>query len=62
MPDCDEPQRPGQRYCKACHSKYMKAWRAKRRREEQELRASAVKLRQKVVELQQQLAEAQADG
>ena len=55
MPSCDKPQRYGQRYCKECHSKYMKAWRAKRRREERELRASVVKLRAKVVTQSQEL-------
>jgi len=33
----------------------MKAWRAKRRREERELRASVVKLRAKVVSQSQEL-------
>ena len=62
MPDCSKPQRSGQRYCKACHSIYMKAWRAKRRREEHELRASVVRLRSKVVEQGKTIAELQADG
>lgn len=57
MPDCAEPPRQGQRYCKACHSLYMKAWRAKRRREEKELRDSLVKLRQRVVKQQQEIDE-----
>ena len=52
MPDCSEPPRSGQRYCKDCHGKYMRVWRAKRRREELLLRASVVKLRQRIVELQ----------
>ena len=56
MPECSEPQRYGQRYCRECHSKYMKAWRAKRRREERELRASVVKLRSKVVEQGRELS------
>lgn len=55
MPDCSKPPRPGQRYCKKCHSVYMKAWRAKRRREEREMRAKLVQLRQKVVQQQQEL-------
>jgi hypothetical protein len=33
----------------------MKAWRAKRRREEREMRAKLVQLRQKVVQQQQEL-------
>lgn len=60
MPNCSEPQRYGQRYCKDCHSKYMKAWRAKRRREERELRATVVKLRSKVLVQSQELSELKA--
>lgn len=52
MPDCDEPQRPGQRYCAECHRKYMRAWRAKKRRAEQELKAQVVRLRKRVVSLE----------
>jgi len=55
MPDCDKPPREGQRYCRKCHGKYMKAWRARRRREEMLLRKSVVTLRKRVVELQQEL-------
>ena len=62
MPDCDQPPRTGQRYCKACHSLYMKAWRAKRRREERELRASIVKLRKKTMELQRELEAVRGGG
>jgi len=57
MPACSKPQRYGQRYCKDCHSNYMKAWRAKRRREERELRASVVRLRSKVLAQSQELSE-----
>ena len=57
MPDCDKPQRAGQRYCSECHSKYMKAWRAKRRLQEQQLRESVVKLRKTVVEQKRKLQE-----
>lgn len=60
MPNCDKPPREGQRYCKDCHRVYMKAWRAKRRREEQELRASVVGLRKKVVDQQRLIDELQA--
>ena len=60
MPNCAKPPRAKQRYCKECHSKYMKAWRAKRRREEEALRATVVKLRQKVVAQGQRLAELEA--
>ena len=60
MPDCAEAPRPGQRYCPECHSKYMRAWRAKRRREDERVRASVVKLRKKVVELEQENAELKA--
>ena len=50
MPDCDKTPRANQRYCAECHSKYMKAWRAKRKREQAQLLASVVKLRSTVVE------------
>ena len=62
MPNCDKPPRSGQRYCKVCHSIYMKAWRAKRRREEQQLRGNVVQLRKRVVDLQRELAEQEASG
>lgn len=51
MPGCSEPPRHGQRYCRTCHGLYMKAWRAKRKREEMLLRESVVKLRKRVAEL-----------
>lgn len=57
MPNCSESPRAGQRYCKDCHSLYMKAWRAKRRREESELKSTVLKLRQKVVLQNQELEE-----
>jgi hypothetical protein len=57
MPNCSEIARYGQRYCVECHRKYMKAWRAKRRRREEELKQSVVKLRKQVVELQQRVRE-----
>jgi len=60
MPNCDKPQRSGQRYCMACHKLYMKAWRAKRRREENELRETVVRLRKKVVSQKQELDELKA--
>ena len=60
MPDCSKPQRYGQRYCRECHSKYMKAWRAKRRREERDLRATVVRLRSKVVAQSQEIRELKA--
>ena len=49
MPDCDELPRANQRYCPECHSKYMKAWRAKRKREVAKMQESIVKLRSTVV-------------
>ena len=58
MPGCSKTQRSGQRYCKECHGYYMRAWRAKRRREELLLRASVVKLRKQVMELRAELADA----
>ena len=60
MPDCDKPPRAKQRYCKECHSRYMKAWRAKRRREEEELRAAVVRLRKTVVDQRQTIDELSA--
>lgn len=62
MPNCDAAPRAGQRYCGPCHSKYMRAWRARRRREELELRESVVKLRKRVVEQQRELDELKADA
>ena len=54
MPNCDKPQRTGQRYCADCHRTYMRAWRAKRRREAEELKATVLKLRKRVVDLEQE--------
>jgi len=50
MPDCDAAPRANQRYCPDCHSKYMKAWRAKRKREQDKLLAKVVKMRAQIVE------------
>ena len=52
MPDCDKEPRVNQRYCPECHSKYMRAWRAKRKRKEQENQAELIRLRKKVFELE----------
>lgn len=60
MPNCAEVARNGQRYCVECHRKYMKAWRAKRKRREAELKQSVLKLRKQVVELQQRVRELEA--
>lgn len=57
MPNCDKPQRPGQRYCCDCHKKYMRAWRAKRRREAEELKGQVLRLRKRVVDLERENAE-----
>ena len=57
MPNCDKPPREGQRYCKVCHSLYMKAWRAKQRLAQIQLQASVVNLRAKVVARDQEIAE-----
>ena len=54
MPNCDNPQRAGQRYCANCHKVYMRAWRARRRREAEELKGQVLKLRKRVVELEQE--------
>ena len=50
MPDCDKLPRVNQRYCPECHSKYMKAWRAKRKREQTLLLQKVVKMRSTIVE------------
>lgn len=55
MPDCSKTSRYGQRYCPACHCKYMRVWRAKRKRDEQKLRETVVHLRKKVVELKKEV-------
>jgi len=57
MPNCDKQPRNRQRYCKACHKLYMKAWRAKRKREEQKLRDSVVRMRSKIVTQDRRIAE-----
>ena len=57
MPDCDAPPRANQRYCADCHSKYMKAWRAKRKRQQAELAASVVRMRSQLVEKDRVIAE-----
>ena len=60
MPDCDKPPRPRQRYCKDCHSKYMKAWRAKRKREVEALQRDIIRLRSKVVDQARTIEELQS--
>ena len=60
MPDCDKPPRSNQRYCARCHSKYMKTWRAKRRREALRLQASVLQMRSKIVSQQRELDELKA--
>ena len=62
MPRCDKPPRSRQRYCRECHKLYMKAWRAKRRLQEQKLRDSVVRLRSKVVSQTKRIAELEADA
>jgi len=57
MPDCDEVPRANQRYCPECHSKYMKAWRAKRKRAQQKLMESVVQMRSKIIAQGQEIAE-----
>ena len=57
MPDCDKAPRDNQRYCPACHSKYMKAWRAKKKREQAHLLASVLRLSSKIVEQNKTIAE-----
>jgi len=50
MPDCDREPRYGQRYCPKCHARYMKAWRAKKRRQQQKIFAEVLQLRTKCEE------------
>lgn len=50
MPECDNEPRYGQRYCPPCHAKYMKAWRAKKRRQQKQLFAEVIQLRAKCEE------------
>jgi len=57
MPNCDDTPRHNQRYCPECHSKYMKTWRAKRKREQQKLAASVIKMRAQIVEQNRTIAE-----
>ena len=57
MPDCDELPRVNQRYCAECHSKYMKAWRAKRKRDVARLAASVVRMRSQIVDKDREIAE-----
>ena len=57
MPDCDDLPRANQRYCPECHSKYMKAWRAKRKRDIDKLQQSVIQMRSKIVEQGQTIRE-----
>lgn len=57
MPNCDKPQRAGQRYCSGCHKVYMRAWRARRKREAEQMKDTVIRLRKRVVELEQENAE-----
>jgi len=57
MPDCNEPPRSRQRYCAECHKKYMRAWRARRKRDDEKLKASVLKLRQRVMAQSAELKE-----
>lgn len=55
IPGCDRPARAGQRYCAECHAKYMKAWRAKRKKQQDQLVEEVLRLRQQNRELREQL-------
>ncbi len=57
MPDCDDLPRANQRYCPECHSKYMKAWRAKRSRDIMKLQESVVQMRSTIVSQKQEISE-----
>jgi len=57
MPDCDAAPRANQRYCADCHSLYMKAWRAKRKRTQERLIASVLKMRSQIVEKDRKIQE-----
>jgi len=51
MPDCHDEPRTGQRYCPACHRIYMKAWRAKKKMQQEGLIKELLLLRKQVREL-----------
>lgn len=57
MPGCDDLPRANQRYCPECHSKYMKTWRAKRKRQQEKLMQSVLSMRKTIVGLKQENAE-----
>jgi hypothetical protein len=57
MPDCDAPPRANQRYCAECHSKYMKAWRARRKREQAKLLTKLVSMRSQIVTMNREIKE-----
>ena len=57
MPNCIDPPRDNQRYCPKCHSKYMKAWRAKRKREQEKLLAKVVSMRAQLLQQKNLIAE-----
>jgi hypothetical protein len=51
MPDCDQVPRERQRYCANCHRKYMRAWRAKRKKAEADLKEELIRMRKRIVDL-----------
>lgn len=55
IPDCNNPAREGQRYCADCHAKYMRAWRAKKKRAQQQLVEELFRLRKQNSELKRRL-------
>ena len=57
MPSCDKLPRANQRYCPTCHSLYMKAWRAKRKRDIAKMQQSLVSMRSTIVEQRTEIKE-----
>jgi len=57
MPNCVKVPRANQRYCGECHSRYMKVWRAKRKRDVTKLQSTVVSLRSQLVEAHRKIAE-----
>jgi hypothetical protein len=57
MPNCDKLPRANQRYCPACHSVYMKAWRAKRKRDVLKMQESLISMRSQIVAQQTTIKE-----
>lgn len=60
IPGCDEPARVGQRYCAGCHATYMRGYRARKKRELDEMREEVLRQRKIIRELREELREGNA--